>query len=108
MFTDELNAIRNAEEQADALKKESKQEAKKKVQEANEKALQMIAEAELSAKESYEKLKSEGQQIADAEYDKAIKASLADAEELEKQALLRKDEVVQFIAERIVSLSVNS
>ena len=101
MFTDELNAIRNAEEQADALKKESKQEA-------NEKALQMIAEAELSAKESYEKLKSEGQQIADAEYDKAIKASIADAEELEKQALLRKDEVVQFIAERIVSLSVNS
>lgn len=108
MFTEELNLIRKAEEEADALKKNSVQEAKKMVQEANETAAQLIADAEESAKERYETLNSEGQTIADKEYDDAISAVQSEAEELEKKALLKKDEVVQFIAERIVSISVNS
>ena len=108
MFTEELNLIRKAEEEADALKKNSVQEAKKMVQEANETAAKLIADAEESAKERYETLNSEGQTIADKEYDDAISAVQSEAEELEKKALLKKDEVVQFIAERIVSLSVNS
>lgn len=108
MFTEELNLIRKAEDDADALKKSSVQEAKKMVQEANEQAAKMIAEAEESAKERYETLNSEGQKIADQEYDNAINAVQSEAEALEKKALLKKDEVVQFIAERIVSISVNS
>lgn len=108
MFTEELNLIRKAEEEADALKKNSVQEAKKLVQEATEKAAQIIAEAEESAKERYETLNSEGQSIADKEYENAINAVQSEAEALEQKALLKKDEVVQFIAERIVSLSVNS
>ena len=108
MFTEELNLIRKAEEEADALKKNSVQEAKKMVQEANETAAKLIADAEESAKERYETLNSEGQTIADKEYDDAISAVQSEAEELEKKALLKKDEVVQFIAERIVSISVNS
>ena len=108
MFTEELNVIRKAEADADALKRDSKQEAKAMVQEATDKAAKLIADAEITAKEHYETLNSEGQKIADSEYDEAINAVQAEAEAMEKQALLRKDEVVQFIAERIVSLSVNS
>ena len=108
MFTEELNTIRNAEEQAESMKKTSKQDAKKIIEEATDKAQQIVAEAELAAKESYETLNSEGQKIADKEYDDAINAVQSEAEELVKSAELRKDEVVQFIAERIVSISVNS
>lgn len=107
MFTDELKVIRKAEERADALKKESKLEAKKMVQDANEEALRIVAEAETQAKERYEALVAEGQKIADDEYDKAIKNVNKEADKLEQKAMTCKDETVQFIAERIVSLSVN-
>ena len=107
MFTEELQMIRQAEEQADALRRDAKAEAAKLIKDANTKAGKMADEAETKAKECYEAFLAEGQQTAQAQYEAAI----ADAEKLcvkmEAEAGEKQDRIVKFIAERIVKSSGN-
>ena len=49
MFTEELQTIRQAEEQADALRRDAKAEAAKLIKDANTKAGKMADEAETKA-----------------------------------------------------------
>ena len=67
MFTEELQTIRQAEEQADALRRDAKAEAAKLIKDANTKAGKMADEAETKAKECYEAFLAEGQQTAQAQ-----------------------------------------
>ena len=81
MFTEELQTIRQAEEQADALRRDAKAEAAKLIKDANTKAGKMADEA-----------------IADAEK-LCVK--------MEAEAGEKQDRIVKFIAERIVKSSGN-
>ena len=101
MFTEELQTIRQAEEQADALRRDAKAEAAKLIKDANTKAGKMADEAETKAKECYEAFLAEGQ----------YEAAIADAEKLcvkmEAESGEKQDRIVKFIAERIVKSSGN-
>ena len=100
MFTEELQTIRQAEEQADALRRDAKAEAAKLIKDANTKAGKMADEAETKAKECYEAFLAEGQQTAQAQYEKLCVKMEAEAGE-------KQDRIVKFIAERIVKSSGN-
>lgn len=108
MFLEELNAIRQTEEQAEQIKKDAKLEVKSLIDRANTEAGRVISEAEATAKERYEVLIKEGEETARKEYEEALAEARDKAETMVKSASERRDRVVQYIAERIVEISVNS
>ncbi len=107
MFTEELQAIRQAEDTADALRKEAKVEAAKLIKDANTKAGKLADEAETKAKECYEAFLAEGQQAAQAQYEDAIAQAKELCAKMEAEAGEKQDRIVKFIAERIVKSSGN-
>ena len=102
MFTEELTAIREAEERAESIKKNIRTEAKRMIDAANAQAERILEEQELKAKEIYDSLIAEGQREADAEYKAAIEKARRGAEEMAGSAEDKKDRVIDFIVERIV------
>lgn len=107
MFTEELKMIRDAEEQADALRKAAKAEAAKLIKDANTKAGRIADEAETKAKACYEAFLAEGQQAAQAQYEAAIAEANRLCARMEADAGEKQDRIVKFIAERIVKSSGN-
>lgn len=107
MFTEELQAIRQAEDTADALRKEAKAEAAKLIKDANTKAGKLADEAETKAKECYEAFLAEGQQAAQAQYEGAVAQAKELCTKMEAEAGEKQDRIVKFIAERIVKSSGN-
>ena len=107
MFTEELQAIRQAEDAADALRKEAKAEAAKLIKDANTKAGKLADEAETKAKECYEAFLAEGQQAAQAQYEDAVTQAKQLCTQMEAEAGEKQDRIVKFIAERIVKSSGN-
>lgn len=107
MFTEELQAIRQAEDAADALRKEAKAEAAKLIKDANTKAGKLADEAETKAKECYEAFLAEGQQAAQAQYEDAVAQAKQLCTQMEAEAGEKQDRIVKFIAERIVKSSGN-
>ena len=107
MFTEELKLIKEAEEQADEMRRNAKLSAKTFIEESDAKANKMIEEAFAVEKEKCDALLNEGKEIAQKFYDEAIKEAEALCEKFTEQACLRQDKAVQFIAERIVDSSVN-
>ena len=107
MFTEELNRIKESEEKADILRKEARMEAKKLMEAANTEAGKLLADAEITAKNKYDQLIKEGQQIAQSQYDQAIADARGKCAEMEEKAGQKESDVVQSIAERIVKSSVN-
>ncbi len=107
MFTEELNLIKTAEENAETLRKEAKQEAKRLVGEANTKAGELLSDAEQTAKGKYDALVGEGQAIADSQYGEAIDQAFAKCEKMAIDSGAKEDNVVEWIVERIVKSSVN-
>ena len=61
MFSEELNIIRQAEDQADALKKDARVQARKLIEQANTEAGRIISEAEAKAKDCFAALVADGQ-----------------------------------------------
>ena len=108
MFNEELTAIRKAEEDSDSLRKEAKLEARKMVEQAKAEAEKILAEAEEAAGRTYNGLIQEGMNEADQEYDAALEKARLDAEDMAAQAEARKDEVIDYIVERIVRSGVDS
>ena len=103
MFTEELTAIREAEEQSEAIKKNVKAEAKRMIE-----AAKAEAEKILDDEETNDSLIREGMDEADTEYEAAIEKAHIDAENMVKAAEAKKDEVIDHIVERIVRSGVNS
>ena len=102
MFTEELAAIRKAEEQAESIRKSIKIETKRMIEAANAKAEEILSEQESAAKELYDALIAEGMNEADSEYKAALEKARAEAEEMAAAAEAKKDAVVEHIVERIV------
>ena len=108
MFTEELNIIRQTEDEAEKMKKDARTEARMMVDKANTEAGRLIGRAEDEAKDCFEGLVKEGHEIAQKNYEQAI----ADAEKIcvkmAEEAGKNQDRVVKFISERIVKASVNN
>lgn len=102
MFIDELAAIRQAEEQAEHIKKSIKIETKRMIEAANAEAEQILSEQESAGKELYDALIAEGVSEADSEYEAALEKAHMEAEEMAAAAEAKKDAAVEFILERIV------
>ena len=101
LFTDELEKIKQAEDKADAIKKEAKLEARQIVDKAGTEANRIIQEAELKAKEVYDEFLRDGERRADREQEEAIKRARDEANALGAQALKNQNAAIQFIKERI-------
>lgn len=108
MFTEELNIIRQAEDQADALRKDARVQARTLIEQANTEAGRIIAEAEEKAKDCFAALIKEGQEKAQNEYDEAIAQADKICAEMAAEAGKNQEQAVKFIAERIVMSSVNN
>ena len=108
MFTEELTAIREAEEQSEDIKRNVKTEVKRMIEAARQEADKILDDEEIKAKEIYDSLIQEGMNEADTEYDVAIAKAHIDAENMVKAAEAKKDEVIDYIVERIVRSGVNS
>lgn len=107
MFTEELNVIRQAEEDAEKIKKDARTEARKMIDKANTEAGSLISRAEEEAKDCFEGLVKEGQETAAEEYQQAISRAEKRCDEMAEEAGRNQDRIVKFISERIVKSSVN-
>ncbi len=107
MFTEELKLIKEAEEQADRMRKDAKLSARKSIDETNAKADKMVEEAFAREKEKCDALLKDGKEIAERIYDQAIREAHESCEHMDKLAQAKKEEAIKFIAERIVDSSVN-
>lgn len=107
VFTEELTMIKDAEDKADRIRKDAKSEAGNIVDAANTKAGVILAEAEEKAREIKEQYLAEGQELAQKQYNEAISGAEKQWQEMAKKAGEKQDRVVNFIAERIVTSSVN-
>lgn len=107
MFTEELNLIKETEENAEALRKSTKSDAKRLVEEAQSKAARILADAELQAKQNFDALVRSGTEIADGQYEAALAAAGRQCEEMADRAGLKEKDVIGTIVERIVKSSVN-
>ena len=107
MFEDALNQIKDAEEQAEKMKREARASAKTLKENANTEVNKLIDQAFADEKEKCQELIRQGQEIADRQYAEAIASAEALCTELREQAASRQDKAVDFIAERIVESSVN-
>ena len=78
------------------------------IEAAKQEAEYILDQEESKAKEIYDSLIQEGMNEADTEYEAAIAKAHVDAEEMVKAAEAKKDEVIDYIVERIVRSGVNS
>lgn len=107
MFTEELKLIKEAEEQADEMRRSARLSAKTFVEESNAKASKMIDDAFAAEKEQCDALLDDGRKIAQKLYDDAIRDAEALCGKMTTEALEKQGDAVKFIAERIVGSSVN-
>lgn len=107
MFADELNKIKNAEEQAEEMKREAKISAKNLTDNTSAEVTRIIDEAFAVEREECRQLIREGQEIAQKRYDEAIEDAQTLCGEMIAGAEARRIEAVKFIAERIVRSSVD-
>ena len=108
VFTEELTAIREAEQQADIIRKNIKIETKRMIEAANAQAEKLLDEQEAKAKEIYDSLIAEGMRKADDDYKAAMDQARLDAEAVAKEAEKNKEKVIDFIVERIVGPGGNN
>lgn len=108
MFTEELTAIREAEQQAADIRRSIKIEAKRMIEAANAQAEKLLNEQEAKAKEIYDSLIAEGMNEADADYKDAMGKARLEAEAVAKEAEKNKAKVIDFIVERIVAAGGNN
>ena len=108
MLTEELNCINDAEIKAEALKKDAKANAKAMVEQATVEASEKLSNAEREAKDYFDRLMVEGNEIAEMQYQDAIKEAKYKCVQMVEKAGGKQEDVVNFIVERIVEASVNS
>lgn len=102
MFTEELTAIRKAEQQADDIKKSARIEAKRMLEAAAAQAERLGEEQESAAREIYDALIAQGLREAEAEYDAAIAEARSQADDMARAAEKNRARAIDFIVERIV------
>ena len=106
MFAEELAKIKESEAYAEELQKSAKTEAESLVAEAESQARQIVADAKILAKKKVDDLMSEGEELAQAQYDAAITAAEQQCRELADAIKEKQPEMVKLIVERVKS-SVN-
>ena len=89
------------------MRKDAKLSAKKLTEDTDSKADKMVDEAFAEEKEQCQALLKDGQEIAGKLYEETIKNAEDFCREMDRQALLKKEEAIKFIAERIVDSSVD-
>ena len=99
MFTEELTAIREAEERSESIRKNVKTEVKRMIEAAKAEAEKILDDEENKAKEIYDTLIKEGMNEADSEYEAAIEKAHIDAENMVKAAEAKKDKVIDDLTE---------
>ena len=107
MFAEELNMIKNAENEAAEMKHQARLDAKALTAEAQAEVTRLIDEAFAREKEECQKLLKEGQAIADEEYARTISGAQTLCKEMAAKAKANEEAAVKFIAERIVKSSVD-
>lgn len=107
MFAEELNMIKNAENEAAEMKHQARLDAKTLTAEAQAEVTRLIDEAFAREKEECQKLLKEGQAIADEEYAQTISGAQTLCKEMAAKAKANEEAAVKFIAERIVKSSVD-
>jgi vacuolar-type H+-ATPase subunit H len=106
VFAEELAKIKESEAYAEELQKSAKTEAESLVAEAESQARQIVADAKILAKKKVDDLMSEGEELAQAQYDAAITAAEQQCRELADAIKEKQPEMVKLIVERVKS-SVN-
>lgn len=107
MFAEELNMIKNAENEAAEMKHQARLDAKVLTAEAQAEVTRLIDEAFAYEKEECHKLIKEGHSIADEEYAQTISGAQTLCKEMAAKAKANEEAAVKFIAERIVKSSVD-
>ena len=77
------------------------------IDKANTEAGGLINRAEEEAKDCFEGLVKEGQEIAQKAYEQAISAAEKSCVKMAEEAGKNQEQIVKFISERIVKSSVN-
>jgi len=108
VFAEELAKIKDSEACAEQLQKQTKVEIKQMLAEAEAEAGRMIETAEQRAKETYDSFINEGLDISDQQYEQHLKKMKEEFNAMIEQAKANQSKAVEFIAERIVSASVNN
>ena len=95
MFAEELAKIKESEAYAEELQKSAKTEAESLVAEAESQARQIVADAKILAKKKVDDLMSEGEELAQAQYDAAITAAEQQCRELADAIKEKQPEMVK-------------
>lgn len=107
VFATELTMIKESEARADELQKQAKADAKEALRKAEEKADQIVMDAENRAKTMYDSLLAEGETLAQKQYDLFLKEAKGQCEAMVNKAKANQNRAIDLIVERIVSASVN-
>ena len=108
MFVNELAQIKESEDKADQLKAKAKTDSRKILEDANNKADEIVTQAENLAKADFDSLIKMGQELSNTQYDEYIEQTKIQCKQMIDNAKSKQESVVDMIAERIVSSSVNS
>lgn len=107
MFKEELEAVRKAETDAEALRISARAEAKRLSEEAVGEAKAIREQAEAKAAAVIAGYMSEGEQEAEQAYGMTLRQAEETAKDIATKAEASMREAVDMIAERIVEIGVN-
>ena len=108
MFREELELIKKTEDDAEAMGRAARTEARRLTEDARGQAARMLTEAESEAKARFEARVQEGQDAASVLYEEAMAAAAAQCEALAETAAQAEKSCIEMIVERIVKSSVNN
>lgn len=108
MFVEELRLVRKSENDAEQLKADAKVRVKKITEKAESEAEKFLEEAEKLGKKEYDAMIDEGVKEAESQYSGHLEGIKKDCQKMMEAARANEEAAVSFIAERIVSNSVNN
>ncbi|MDO5303523.1 MAG: hypothetical protein Q4E84_06435 [Clostridia bacterium] len=107
MFAEELTKVKESETYADELQKKANVDSKQSIADAKTKAEKMLSDARIKAKDIYDTLIKEGQEISDQQYNAFLEDKKKDCADVISRARKNEESAIALIAERIVRDSVN-
>nr|WP_315020647.1 hypothetical protein [uncultured Aminipila sp.] len=108
MSLEQIKIIKDTEESADKIRRESVEESKHLLQRANQKAGEIIQAAKNKGELSYKEVISEAETEAQLTYNQIISDAEKQCETILSTAVEKLDEAVSVIVGRIVKTSGNS
>jgi vacuolar-type H+-ATPase subunit H len=108
MSLEQIRRVKEAEEQAESIRKESAEEAKLLIQKANQRAAQMVEEAKTKGAIFYKEMISKTQTEAQLTYDDMLKEADKQGETILSAATDKFDDAITAILRRVVRTSGDS